>query len=109
MGPLVIPLGQRFINSGHTFTTSLLDSRRKRSIGGRMRSAHKRKKPPGTNPAARVAVPGCSGLERVDALAGLILLGKDLQAHLLADCAGEEAADAVLLPARGLHEGFQGG
>src|SRR5579884_3276028 len=50
-----------------------------------------------------------SALDRIAALTVFALRGRELEPELLADGPGEEPANAVGLPARGLHDFLQGG
>jgi hypothetical protein len=70
----------------------------------------RREKPPGLNPAAeREADWFGSVFDRVGTLAVLRLGRGDLQAHLLADGAGKEPADAVGLPVGCFHQTLKRG
>ena len=70
----------------------------------RIIKADKRETPPGRNPAARCERNRAnSGFDGIAALAVLALGGRDGQAHLLADRAGQEPAHGMRLPAGGFH------
>ena len=66
--------------------------------------------PPGGNPAARNGQDGReSGPNRIGALRIFAFGRHDRQSHLLAHGPGQEAADRMSLPARGLHQLRKGG